>query len=220
MARAVHPDRVLFLDGEALVIDKPAGLPVDPPRDGSLSLENHLESLAFGFRRMPTAVHRLDRDTSGCLLLARNDRAHARFQRAFEAGAVAKRYLAILDGMPQGEGGVVDIALGKVSSAERGWRMIADPKGKPARTAWTLLDARDGLALVEFRPETGRTHQIRVHAATGLGAAVLGDPFYGRAVGQGMMLHAASLTVERENKKPVEATAPTPERFAAYGFAT
>jgi tRNA pseudouridine32 synthase/23S rRNA pseudouridine746 synthase len=215
----VHPDRVLFLDGEALVIDKPAGLPVDPPRDGSLSLENHLDGLTFGFRRWPSAVHRLDRDTSGCLLLARNDRAHARFQRAFEAGLAQKRYLAILDGVPNGEEGVVDLPLLKRSSAEAGWRMVGDPKGKPARTRWRLLEARDGRSLVELRPETGRTHQIRVHAATGLGAPVMGDPHYGRADRLGMMLHAAALTVPREGKPPVEATAPTPDRFAAAGFA-
>ena len=96
-------DKVLFLDGEALVIDKPAGLPVDRPRDGSLSLENHLEALAFGFRRWPQAVHRLDRDTSGCLLLSRNPKAHARFHHAFEAGIVEKRYLAVLEGVVEGE---------------------------------------------------------------------------------------------------------------------
>ena len=93
-------DRILFLDGEAIVIDKPAGLPVDPPRDGSLSLDNHLDGLTLGFKRWPTAVHRLDRDTSGCLLLARNPKAHARFQQAFETGVVEKRYLAVLDGVP------------------------------------------------------------------------------------------------------------------------
>ncbi|PAX08745.1 RluA family pseudouridine synthase [Sphingomonas lenta] len=210
----MHPDRVLFLDGEALVIDKPAGLPVNPPRDGSLSLENHLQSLTFGFRRLPRAVHRLDRDTSGCLLLSRNDRAHARFQRAFEAGAVEKRYLAILDGVPDGEEGVIDLPLAKVSSPQSGWRIVADPKGKVARTRWRLLETRGGRSLVEFRPETGRTHQIRVHAATGLGAAVLGDPVYGRAMREGMMLHAAGLRIPRDGKPPVEAEAPTPERFA------
>lgn len=218
MGPPVHPDRVLFLDGEALVIDKPAGLPVDPPRDGSLSLENHLGALTFGFRRWPQAVHRLDRDTSGCLLLSRNPKAHARFQRIWEAGVVEKRYLAVLDGVPQGEEGLVELPLAKVSSAERGWRMVADPKGKPSRTRWRLLEARDGRALVEFRPETGRTHQIRVHAATGLGAAVLGDPVYGRVDRLGMLLHAAALVVPREGKAAVAAEAPTPERFAAAGF--
>lgn len=218
MARPMHGDRVLFLDGEALVIDKPAGLPVDPPRDGSLSLENHLDGLTFGFRRWPQAVHRLDRDTSGCLLLSRNPKAHARFQRIWEAGGVEKRYLAVLDGVPNGVQGMIDLPLLKVSTVETGWRMVADPKGKPSRTAWRLLEARGGRSFVEFRPETGRTHQIRVHAASGLGAAVLGDPVYGRADRTGMMLHAASLKLLREGKPPVEAEAPTPERFSAAGF--
>ena len=94
----MDPERILFIDGQALVIDKPAGLPVDPPRDGTISLENHLESLRFGFQRWPTPVHRLDRDTSGCLLLSRNPKAGARFQPAFGHGAVEERYLARLDG--------------------------------------------------------------------------------------------------------------------------
>jgi tRNA pseudouridine32 synthase/23S rRNA pseudouridine746 synthase len=191
----MHGDHVLFLDGEALVIDKPAGLPVDPPRDGSLSLENHLDSLKFGFKRWPHPVHRLDRDTSGCLLLSRNPKAHARLQQAFE-------------------GGVIDLALAKVSTREDGWRMVGDPRGKAARTAWRLVSVTDGRACVEFKPETGRTHQIRVHAASGLGVAVIGDPVYGRADPRGMMLHAHKLVVPREGKDPVIAEAPMPERFA------
>ena len=94
-------DHVLFLDGEALVLDKPAGLPVDAPRDGSLSVESHLGSLTFGFLRWPLPVHRLDRDTSGCLLLARNPKAHKRFAAAFEAGAVDKSCLLYTSPSPR-----------------------------------------------------------------------------------------------------------------------
>ena len=213
-------DRVLFLDGEAIVLDKPAGLPVDPPRDGGLSLENHLSHLTFGFQRWPIAVHRLDRDTSGCLLLSRNPKAHARFQQAFEGGTVEKRYIAILDGVPAGEEGTVDLPLAKVSSEGGGWRMIGSPKkGKAARTAWRVLRVADGRALVEFHPATGRTHQIRAHAAEGLRAPVLGDPVYGRGHVAGMMLHAAELTVPRSGKEAIHAEAPWPERFGAAGFA-
>ncbi|TPG22548.1 RNA pseudouridine synthase [Sphingomonas koreensis] len=210
-------DKVLFIDGEAIVLDKPAGLPVDPPRDGSLSLENHLESLTFGFQRWPQTVHRLDRDTSGCLLLSRNPKAHKRFQRVFEAGLVKKRYLAVLDGVPEGESGTIDLPLIKISSAEAGWRMVGANNGKPSRTHWRLIASKDGRALVEFSPETGRTHQIRVHAAEALGAPVAGDPVYG--TGQGaMLLHAAALIVPREGKPDVAAEAPLPASFAEAGF--
>lgn len=212
----MDPDRILFIDGEALVIDKPAGLPVDPPRDGGLSLDNHMEGLRFGFHRWPVAVHRLDRDTSGCLLLARNPKAVTRFGRAFEAGEVEKLYLAVLDGVPTEEAGTIELPLAKVSSRAAGWRIVADKKGKSARTDWRVLGVADGRALVEFRPTTGRTHQIRVHAATGLGAAVMGDPVYGHADAAGMLLHARGLTLARAGKEPVTAEAPVPARFGVF----
>lgn len=210
-------DRILFIDGEAIVLDKPAGLPVDAPRDGSLSLENHIDSLKFGFKRWPTAVHRLDRDTSGCLLLARSPKAHARFQQAFEQSRVEKLYHAVLTGVPDAQEGVIDLALLKVSTAETGWRMIADESGKRAVTHWRLLSVVDGRALIEFRPETGRTHQIRVHAASGLGLPIVGDPVYGDGVGK-TLLHATSIRIEREGKNPVAATAPLPDAFTQAGF--
>lgn len=210
-------DHILFIDAEAMVIDKPAGLPVDPPRDGSLSLENHLASLTFGFQRWPQAVHRLDRDTSGCLLLARNPKAHKRFQQAFETGQVEKSYLAIVEGAPPQDAGVVDLPLIKVSSREAGWRMTGDTKGKAARTRWRVLDQKNGRALLLFEPETGRTHQIRVHALEGLGTPIVGDPVYGSGR-EAMLLHAWRLSVPRTGKAPVAAEAPLPERFAAVGF--
>lgn len=210
-------DRILFIDGEAIVVDKPAGLPVDPPRDGSLCVASHADSLKFGFARHPSAVHRLDRDTSGCLLLSRNPKAHARFQQAFEARGVEKVYWAVLAGVPAETEGMIDAPLHKVSSEEAGWRMVVDPRGKAARTGWRVIDVRDGRALIEMRPETGRTHQLRVHAVHALGASIAGDPVYGDGRGP-MLLHARSLRVDRGAKLPVEATAPTPPAFLAAGF--
>lgn len=213
-------DRVLFIDGEALVLDKPAGLPVDRPRDRSASVEAMLDELTFGFQRAPHPVHRLDRDTSGCLLLARNPKAHKRFQQAFEGGAVVKHYLAVLDGVPDADTGTVDLPLAKVSTREAGWRMVGSADGKPARTHWRRIAAVDGRALVAFRPETGRTHQIRVHAAEGIGIAVAGDPIYGRPIAQTLtLLHAHRLVVPRAGKPAVAAHAPLPARFTALGFA-
>jgi tRNA pseudouridine32 synthase / 23S rRNA pseudouridine746 synthase len=211
-------DRVLFIDGEALIVDKPAGLPVDTPRDRSRSVESMLDDLTFGFKRAPLPVHRLDRDTSGCLLLSRNPKAHKRFQQAFEGGHVAKRYLAVLDGVPDAERGTVDLPLGKVSSAEAGWRIVPDARGKSAVTHWEMLRVADGRALVAFVPDTGRTHQIRVHAASGIGLPIVGDPHYGRGDRGGMLLHAARLSIPREGKPPIEAESPPPDRFAAAGF--
>ena len=106
-------NKVLFVDGEAMVIDKPAGLAVHPGARTPESLEDYLHHLRFGFKRRPLPVHRLDRDTSGCLLLARNPKAHKAFQRAFEDKKVGKTYVAILDGVPDAEEGTVDLALGK-----------------------------------------------------------------------------------------------------------
>ena len=219
-------DLILFVDGEAIVIDKPAGLPVDSPRMGGDSIEARIEELSLGFKRPPVPMHRLDRDTSGCLLFARNPKSRARFQQAFERGDVAKSYLAVIDGEIAGEDGTIDLPVAKVSSAAGGWRMVVDDGGKSAATRWRRLGAADGQTLVEFRPLSGRTHQIRVHAARGLGAAIVGDPVYSLSddaeLGEmtlpdsGMMLHAWRLVVPREPRDAIDVTAPVPERFGRW----
>ncbi|HAD16296.1 RNA pseudouridine synthase (plasmid) [Qipengyuania citrea] len=210
---------ILFEDGEALVIDKPAGLPIERPRRGGASLEDHFEQLKLGFQRPPMPVHRIDTDTSGCLLLARNPKALKRFAKAFEDRLVEKRYLGVLAGVPSTSEGTIELSLSKISSAEKGWRMIAAKKGKPSITHWRVLAEIDGHALLEFRPETGRTHQIRVHCQAGLGMSLLGDPVYGNGKGAPRtMLHAAAIGVPRDGKPPIAATAPLPRDFTALGF--
>ena len=211
---------ILYEDGEALVIDKPGGLPMDRPRAGGASLEDHLDDHRLGFQRRPVPVHRLDADTSGCLLLARNPKALKRFAAAFEARQVTKRYLGILAGIPADKEGTIELALSKISSAAEGWRMIPARKGKPALTEWRVVAESEGRALVEFRPVTGRTHQLRVHSASGIGIPLLGDPVYGDGKGAWRtMLLAVALEVPREGKPPVAATAPWPAEFATLGFA-
>ena len=210
-------NRVLFIDGEAIVIDKPAGLAVHPGARTPESLEDYLHHLRFGFARRPLPVHRLDRDTSGCLLLARNPKAHKAFQRAFEDKKVAKTYVAVLDGVPGDEEGMVDLALGKTSTAAEGWRMVPDPAGKAAVTHWRVAAVKDGRAVVVFTPETGRTHQIRVHTASGIGVPIVGDRIYGAGRGP-MLLHALSLRVERGAKPAIEASAPLPPTFVNAGY--
>ena len=210
---------ILYEDGEALVVDKPGGLPMDRPRAGGPSLEDHLDDLRLGFQRPPVPVHRLDADTSGCLLLARNPKALKRFAAAFEARQVAKRYLGILAGIPEAKQGTIELALAKISSAAEGWRMIPAKKGKPALTQWRVVAESGARALVEFRPVTGRTHQLRVHSASGIGIPLLGDPVYGDGKGAWRtMLHAVALEVQRDGKPPIAAAAPWPAEFAALGF--
>ncbi len=213
---ALH-DRVLYIDAEALVIDKPAGLAVHAGPSTRDSLEDFLDGLRFGFRRPPSPVHRLDRDTSGCLLLARTDRAHKRFARTFDEGRVEKIYVAVLDGVPKEREGRIDLSLAKISSREQGWRMVPNPEGKAAVTNWRRVVEQGGRALVRFRPETGRTHQLRVHAASGLGLPIAGDPVYGTGRGP-MLLHALSLRVPRDGKPAIEARAPLPPPFRNAGF--
>jgi len=188
------------------VLDKPAGLPVDAPRRGGESIASRLDELRCGFKRTPTPMHRLDQDTSGCLLFARSPKARALLQQAFEAHQVQKYYLAVVASEVAQEQGTVDLPLSKTSSAEAGWRMIGDPKGQSAITHWRRLAVRDGRTLVEFRPVTGRTHQIRVHAREAFGSGTVGE----------MLLHASRLIVPRSAKPAIDVTAPLPEHFGEW----
>ena len=208
-------DRILFIDGEALVLDKPAGLPVDTPRRGGDSIAARLDELKCGFKRPPTAMHRLDMDTSGCLLFARTPRARTEFQRLFETKQIEKYYIAVVAAEIAAEHGVVDVPLAKQSSAEAGWRMVWSEHGLAATTHWRRIAVRDGSTLVEFRPLTGRTHQIRAHAREAFGRGIAGDRVYG-VPGGPMLLHASRLVVPRDRKPSIDVTAPLPDPFGGW----
>jgi len=185
--------RVLYRDGSILVIDKPAGLAVHPGPSTPESLERYLPALRFGIREVPRLVHRLDRDTSGCLVLARHARGASKLGRLFSSASVKKTYWAIVEGKPPPEG-VIDRPLRKITS-KTGWHMAADPAGQRALTRYRLLGASAGFAWLELAPETGRTHQLRVHCAAE-GFPVLGDPVYGRGTPRTPLhLHARSVTI-------------------------
>lgn len=216
--------RVLYRDGLMLIVDKPAGLPVHAGPKGGPNLEQHLDALRFGLPRPPGLAHRLDRDTSGCLVLGRHRKALARLGRLFAAGRVEKVYWAVVVGAPPEPAGRVDLPLAKRSTAKRGWWMAADPEhGRPAATDYRVLGGGTGLGdltWLELRPRSGRTHQIRVHCAEGLGCPVLGETIYGpRPAAPGaapLHLHARAVAVPLyPNRPPVVATAPVPPHMLA-----
>jgi 23S rRNA pseudouridine1911/1915/1917 synthase len=181
------PLRVVFEDEHLLVVDKPAGLVVHPAagnRDGTLvnALLHHCGGSLSGIGGVarPGIVHRIDKDTSGLLVVAKTDVAHEGLARQFAAHSIERRYLAIVSGVPKIAEGTVDAALAR-SSANRKKIAIVDPgRGKRAVTHWRRLTALRDAALVECQLETGRTHQVRVHMAS-IGHPLLGDPVYGGA---------------------------------------
>jgi tRNA pseudouridine32 synthase/23S rRNA pseudouridine746 synthase len=160
-------------------------------------------------------MHRLDTDTSGCLLFARTARARAALQQAFEARLVEKYYLAVVAAEIGEEHGTIDLPLAKLSSAEAGWRMVPDAGGVSAATRWRRLAVRDGATLVEFQPLTGRTHQIRAHARAAFGRGIVGDRVYG-VPGGPMLLHASRLVVPRSAMEAIDVTAPLPATFGEW----
>ena len=130
--------RLLYRDGLMLVIDKPAGFAVHKGPKGGESLEDHFGALRFGLPRAPALAHRLDRDTSGCLVLGRHRKALAELGRLFKSGRIAKTYWAVVEGGPVEDEGRIDLPLGR-KDATRGWWMKHDPQGQPAVTTWKVL---------------------------------------------------------------------------------
>ena len=204
-----------------LVIDKPAGIAVHAGPGGGPHLEHWFPLLRFGLPRPPALAHRLDRDTSGCLVLGRHPKALRRLGTLFAEGKIEKTYWAVVAGVPAEPEGVIDAPLRKDVSRRIGWRMEIDPAGQRAVTEYRLLGTADGRAWLELHPKTGRTHQIRVHCAT-LGCPVVGDPTYGGPAGK-LHLHARAITIPLYPARPaIEVSAPVPPHMrtalTALGF--
>jgi tRNA pseudouridine32 synthase / 23S rRNA pseudouridine746 synthase len=207
--------RVLHRDGLMLVIDKPAGLPVHRGPKGGANLEASFDALRFGLPRPPVLAHRLDKDTSGCLVLGRHRKATASLGLLFKHGKISKAYWAVVEGGPTENEGIIEMALGRLN-AERGWWQKPDPEGQPAVTNWKVLGRADGLAWLAMEPVTGRTHQLRVHAAAS-GWPIVGDNIYGNGPRFGeprLHLHSREIGIPiSRNKEPVRVTAPAPEHM-------
>src|ERR1700727_2472484 len=171
--------RLLYRDGLMLVIDKPPGFAVHRGPKGGESLEDHFDALRFGLPRAPALAHRLDRDTSGCLVLGRHRKALAELCRLFKTGPIDKTYWAVVEGAPPADAGLIELPLGRLDET-RGWWMKHDPKGQPAVTKWKVMGRSAALTWLALEPVTGRTHQLRVHCAE-MGCPILGDAIYGTA---------------------------------------
>ena len=181
------PLNIVFEDKHLLVVDKPAGLVVHPAAgncDGTLvnALLHHCDGSLSGIGGVarPGIVHRIDKDTSGLLVVAKHDVAHEGLARQFAAHSIDRRYLAIVNGVPTAKDGTVDAPLARSSANRKKIAIVEDGRGKRAVTHWRRLDVLRDAALVECRLETGRTHQVRVHMAS-IRHPLIGDPVYGRA---------------------------------------
>lgn len=194
--------RLLYRDALMLVLDKPAGLPVHAGVGGGDTLSRYLDSLRFGLPRLPQLAHRLDRDTSGCLVLGRHAEALRRMGKLFAQNRVTKIYWALVQGSPPEQKGQINAPLLRVlGEGTFGFRIMVDPSGQEAITDYWVLGQAEGMSWLQLQPRTGRTHQLRVHCAH-LGCPIIGDvkyapPPYDRP----LMLHAQSITVPLYPKK-------------------
>ena len=215
------PLGILFEDDHLLVIDKPAGLVVHPGagnREGTLAngLLHHCAGIeVVGGTERPGIVHRLDKETSGCLVVAKTEQVHRSLAEQFASRKVEKTYLALVDGVPRMPHGKIEAAIGRHAIHRQ--KMAAVARGREALTLYRVLESREGKALVQCHPKTGRTHQIRVHLKH-LGHGVVGDPVYGRRGNHTRhFLHAWKLAFTHPaTGKVLSFMAPLPEDFPEW----
>jgi len=219
------PLEILYEDEHLLILNKPAGLVVHPaPGHEAGTLVNALlahcgELPGIGGVQRPGIVHRLDKDTSGAIAIAKTDQAHQHLQAQFKAKTARREYLAIVYGAPSADSGTVDLPIGRHPVDRKKMAVVPEEKGgRRAITHWSVKDRLGNYTLVQFQLETGRTHQIRVHTAQ-MGHPIVGDPVYGsgRSVGvnlDGQALHAWKLRLQHPvSGEWIEAIAPLPEAF-------
>ncbi len=220
---------VIHIDQHAIVINKPPGLATQGGTGITTHVDGLLDGLTFEMTTRPKLVHRLDKDTSGVLLLARTARAAAFFSKSFSNRDARKTYWALTIGVPKVEAGEIDAALSK-QPGSGGEKMHVDPEGGlKSRTRYRVIDRAAGRAAwVEFQPLSGRTHQIRVHSAA-IGHAIVGDAKYGGAeafltggISRKLHLHARRLVIDAPDGGKLDVTADVPnhinESFTMLGF--
>ena len=218
------PLDVVFENDDLLVVNKPAGMVVHPAAGHSsgtlvnavLGYDPEIEGI--GGEERPGVVHRLDKETSGLILLAKNERAHRWLQDQFRLRKVEKTYLALVDGKPPTPAGRVEACIGRDPKQRKQMAVVSEKKGREAISEYKTLESFSKHTLLEFHPLTGRTHQIRLHCAF-LGCPIVGDAVYGRrnftVEINRHFLHAAKLTVTLlGEEQPRTFDAPLPQELA------
>lgn len=209
---------VLYRDEEVIAINKPAGLSVQGGKGIARHLDGMLDALRFGAEERPRLVHRLDRDTSGVLLLARTARAASWLAAAFRQKETRKLYWALVVGVPKLEQGRIDLPLSKLPRPAGGERVMADEEGRRAITYYSVMEhVGRRVAWLALMPVTGRTHQLRAHCAA-MGTPIQGDGKYGgqaaflpgEEVAPQLHLHARQIEVPRPDGRPIKVVAPLP----------
>lgn len=202
--------RLLYRDACLLVLDKPAGIAVHVTAHDKVALDAAFPHLQFGLPRPPALAHRLDRGTSGCLVLGRHRKALDRLGKMFKNQRIEKTYIAVVQGTPAEAEGVISEPILKSGEGSK-WKMSLDPAGQEAVTHYKVLRSGNGMSVLELSPKTGRTHQLRLHCAFALNTPVIGDPFYAPPSEVAMQLHAQRIVIPYYNNKPaIVAEAPLP----------
>lgn len=220
------PLDILYEDSHLIVLNKPAGLTVHPApgnKDGTLvnGLLHHCPDLpGIGGERRPGIVHRLDKDTTGCIVVAKSQQALVNLQRQIQQRVASRDYLGVVHGAPQTESGTIEAAIGRHPIDRKKYAVVADDKGRLARTHWRLIERLGDYSLLRFKLDTGRTHQIRVHGAH-IGHPIVGDATYSRCRRlpielPGQALHAVALGLDHPiSGERLSFEAPLPPAFTA-----
>lgn len=212
-------DLILFRDQLLIVLNKPPGIMVHAGPKGGENLEDYFDEIRFDYKETPRLAHRLDRDTSGCLVLGRNDRALKKMGKLFESGQVRKTYWAITERIPEKSDGSITTSIKKIK-LPKGWSMQPckdnDKDAERAITDYKVIkNLPDNRAFVELYPQTGRTHQIRVHLQS-IGCPIVDDWLYGPNAERpgtfpSLCLHARSIEIPLyPDQPPLRITAPPP----------
>lgn len=204
----------LHEDPQLVVVDKPSGL-LSVPGKGEANQDCVVSRVR---QRYPNciehpSVHRLDQDTSGLLVLALTAEAHRNLSMQFMDRLIGKRYIALVDGVVQADSGVIELSF-RLDPDNRPYQVYDPINGKPGVTRWRKLGVEDGKTRIEYKPQTGRTHQLRLHSShkKGLGFPIVGDRLYGTGTGPGQLkLHASMLRFRHPSSRtPMEFTSPAP----------